>query len=195
MKLISCAILFFLTCSTAGAIAAYTPETGLLGADHAYYEAKGKHGLDAKSANIKVKQLLHAVQLGLERFAVDNPTGNYPDSIDQLVQQRYLIQGLYINPVTSVNGDVPNARDVPFGWSDVAPGNFTYLKRYDGSGGVTGYALVGYGASLESAGVADFNADGTHDGTIILLASGLATHAGPTEYMSHGELVTIVFGK
>ena len=45
------------------------------------------------------KQNLHAVQLALERFAVDSPGGNYPVRIEQIMEDGYMPQ-LPVNPFT-----------------------------------------------------------------------------------------------
>jgi hypothetical protein len=187
------------------AVAADIPsEANLLGADPTYFAIKAKNGLDPVAANIKTKQLLHGVQLGLERYSVDDPDEHYPESIDVLIREGYLVPGMYVNPVTSVDGLYPNARDVPFGWSNIAPGNFTYLKKYDQHGKVIGYAIVGYGATLDPAHFSDWNRDGFDDGKIIILESGLnrpdgSSHLsdalGSQDYYAHGEKITVYFGK
>jgi len=98
-----------------------------------------------------------------------------------------------VNQVTSLKGDAPNAREVPFGWSDIAPGNFTYLKRYDAKGHVVGYMLVGYAATPESADRIDMDQNGETDGAIIVLVSGIRDATGavglqdsPQELYEHG---------
>lgn len=178
------------------------PEARLLGYDPDYFVAKSVHGLNVDEANARTKQLLHAIQLAVERYSIDNDDF-YPESIDMLVQQGYLLPGLYINPVTSADGRWLNARDVPFGWSDVAPGNFTYLKKYNERGEVIGYVLVGYGADREnlgSGGVKDVNLDGKPDGSVIMLWTAMTKPDGsevfangPNELLAHGEKVVIDF--
>ncbi|MFA5010043.1 MAG: hypothetical protein WC553_02320 [Patescibacteria group bacterium] len=159
-----------------------------------YFDAKGQDGLDVEAANVFTKQMLHGVQLGLERYAVNNPDGwSYPDSIDQLVQKGYLPSGLYPNAVSGMNAADNSAMDVPFGWSSLAPGNFTYLKRYDDEGRVDLYLLVGYGAVREGTG--DMDGDGVPDGVIIGLGSALringevADHwlTGVQPFWTHGQ--------
>jgi hypothetical protein len=179
------------------------PEATQLGADPVYYAAKAANGLDVEAANAKTKQLLHSMQLAIERYGVDNPKNLYPESIDVLVHQGYLLPGLYINPVTSVDGLWRNARDVPFGWSAIAPGNFTYLKKYNPAGEVIGYVLLGYGAdpeNLGAGGVKDVNLDGQPDGVIIMLWTQMTREDGsvifengPNSLRGHGEEIVIDF--
>jgi hypothetical protein len=185
------------------AASAQPPETMQLGDDPAYFADKAANGLDVEAANTKIKQLMHAMQLALERYSVDNPRRFYPDSIDQLVQQGYLLPGLYINPITSVDGQSRNARDVPFGWSAEARGNFSYLKKYNPAGDVIGYVLLAYGAdpdNLGTGGVRDVNLDGKPDGVILMLWTRMTLpdgsiifEPGPNRLMGHGEEVSIDF--
>src|SRR5439155_481578 len=133
-----------------------------------FFSDKAAHGLDTHAAEARTKQLLHGVQLGLERFAVDSvemnhaATPRYPGSMTELVRSNYLLGGIYANPFTAASATELNALDIPFGWSAIAPGNFSYLKQYAADGQVSGYVLVAYGALPENGG--DINGDGINDG-------------------------------
>jgi len=134
-----------------------------------YFDQKLECGLDIQTSLDMTKQNLHGVQLALERYAVDNyPDHCYPESIDQIVLEQYMQPGLYPNSILGISVE-NSAMDVPFGWSDIAPGNFTYLKYYDGNGNVEGYVLVAYGVSLEDT--MDVTGNGRLDGVIITLGS------------------------
>jgi hypothetical protein len=196
-------VLFLLLLLTSVSFAAELgPEARMLGADPDYYAAKALHGLDIAAANAKTIEVLHYIQLAVERYSIDN-NDMYPESIDTLVQQGYLLPGLYINPVASSDGLALNAKDVPFGWSEIAPGNFTYLKKYNSDGDVVAYLLVAYGADTThpgSGGVNDVNLDGKPDGVILMLWTAMTKEDGtaafingPNELLAHGEKVSVDF--
>jgi len=103
------------------------------------------------------KQKLHGVQLALERFAVDRPDSTYPQHINQVVREGYIDAGFYANPFTAASADARDAVEVPFGWSDQHPGNFSYIQRYDPT------REMGQ----------DVDGDGQPDGVIIMLESSM----------------------
>jgi hypothetical protein len=88
----------------------------------------------AKAA--QCKQNLHAVQLALERFAVDKE-GAYPVSIGEMQQAGYMPK-LPLNPFT---GEPMQARHEG---EEVPLGDFLYYPRYDGADNEppTGYTLA-----------------------------------------------------
>lgn len=97
------------------------------------------------------KQNLHAIQLGLERFAVDSPNATYPLRVEELLSAGYL-SALPPNPFTGqpmqpVQVDVRgyNGR----GWLQVPGahrGDFVYYPRFDetGTGEPIAYTLFLY---------------------------------------------------
>jgi hypothetical protein len=132
---------------------------------------------------VYTKVQLHGLQLALMRWSVDNsrefgvpggplPTafaGFFPDSLASLVMEGYITPGFYPNAYSGDPEAKWNALNVPFGWSEIAPGNFTYLKHYNAEGRVDDHILVGYGPSAD--GGTDVDGDGRLDGAIITLAS------------------------
>lgn len=86
------------------------------------------------------KQNLHAIQLALERYAVDSGGGFYPPTLSVLRDEAYL-------PVLPRNpyGKGPPMPEVPPG--EHAPGGVTYILHYGPGDGAAadGYALLVYG--------------------------------------------------
>ena len=111
---------------------------------------------------------------------VDVPgEARYPDNLALLATETpklnltpgpyYVERGFYPNPYTSSGLDRFNARQVPFGWTVDAVGNFTYLKQYDYYGEVTGFVLISWGPD-PAAGL-DVDGDGSPDGALAMHAS------------------------
>ena len=154
-------------------------------------------GLDSaqtEAAIAVVKQQLHGVQLALERWSVDDPGYFYPESINQLVvpwekSRSYLPTGFYDNPFTAAGEDETDAMCVPFGWSELAPGNFSYLAQYDRKGHATGYLLVGYGLERESKW--DLDGDGEPEGIILILSAGKLDWQTSSQFYDAGRKLTI----
>jgi hypothetical protein len=155
-----------------------------------------------------VMQGVRAVQLAVERYAVDNPGGFYPQHINQVVIARlpggklsdlaggpgYIAAGFYANPFTANTAEALDAVEVPFGWSDQHPGNFSYLQIYNEAGNVIGYVLLGYGPTRESG--QDVDGDGQPDGVILSLASSSEPFPnGLVTFISDGRPVTIAMGE
>jgi len=141
-----------------------------------------------------VKQQLHSIQLGLERWSVDDPDGFYPHSINQLVSpmgewDSYLPAGFYANPFTAGSADELDAMCVPFGWSELAPGNFSYLTHYDEQGNVTSYMLIGYGPERDRGW--DLDGDGEPEGMIITLSTGQLGRKGKRNFYDNGRMLTL----
>lgn len=80
------------------------------------------------------KQHMHAIQLGLERFAVDSPGSVYPHRIDELLQAGYLEQ-MPLNPFTG-----QPMRCVPLA-GEHRRGDFSYVVRLRGGKLVDAAAL------------------------------------------------------
>ena len=80
--------------------------------------------------------------------------------------------------------------EVPFGWTENAPGNFSYLQAYDDAGAVKGYFLVLYGARAD--GGMDVTGDGQPDGVIMTLFSGIERMPFTARYLSGGREIEIV---
>ena len=139
---------------------------------------------------------LHTVQVGLELWAVQYGNGHYPQHVNQMVSEpsKSIELGIYANPFTSNAWDHFDAVEVPFGWSEMHPGNFSYLQIYDESGNVIGYVLLGYGPTRESG--QDVDGDGEPDGVILSLASSSEPFPnGLTTFISDGRPVTIDMGE
>jgi hypothetical protein len=119
------------------------------------YSAVREAGYRAKCA--EVKQNLHAIQLAVERFAVDDPGSFYPSRIEDVIARGYLAE-FPVNPFTGLPmrcievpqvapSDFEQLREAPPG---AAPGDFFYYKRYgrDGpqatDGNPIGYSLGAY---------------------------------------------------
>lgn len=115
---------------------------------------------------------------GVEGEAFEDSTCYYPDSMTLLIIEGYITDGIYNNPLRSVN--TSEAIEVPFGWSEIAPGNFSYLKHYDDSAHVIGYILLLYGHA--SGDGWDITGDGVPDGVI------WALRGGPDHYVPACEL-------
>jgi len=106
---------------------------------------------------VRSKENLHAVQIALERFAVDQPTNAYPQSIQQVIDAGYMEQ-LPINPFSGepMRYYEPPASEIPAkGYYETGlpqlqgfgPGDFLYQRRYmDGQteGEVVNYTLYLY---------------------------------------------------
>jgi hypothetical protein len=130
-----------------------------------YFAAVGPGGGDhGELTRQYILDQVHWVQLGVERWSVDNseydpPTVDirvYPYSLDQLVHpwskyMSYLEPGLYPNPYTASDEDDYGAQPVPPVWSPASPGNFSYLTKYNTeTGAVEDYLLIAYGPDQET---------------------------------------------
>jgi hypothetical protein len=84
--------------------------------------------------------------------------------------------GFYANPYTASGMADFNAQAVPFGWTEQAVGNFTYLTQRNAAGLTDGFMLIGWGPD-EHAGL-DLDGDGESDGAVVILASELLRDHG-----------------
>jgi hypothetical protein len=119
---------------------------GMVGVSHV-------HAVEAE-----VKSDVHAIQIAVERYAVDHQ-GHYPSEIQQLNADGYLLS-FPENPFSR-----EPMRPIQVGDPDFE-GNFTY-EPVIVSNEVTGYRLFAYG-SRENAGQ-DIDLDGTPDHVILVL--------------------------
>jgi hypothetical protein len=103
------------------------------------------HALEAQA-----KQNMHAVQLGLERMAVDDPGSNCPYDINEIVRRGYLPE-LPLNPfahrpMRGVSFDLPPRENGPLLENPelprLSPEDFVYVRRY-GEGYVPGQPANG----------------------------------------------------
>lgn len=166
----------------------------------AFFAAKAAAGgeLDlalAVDALELLKLDIYAVQLEIERWAVEHD-GNYPQHINQILIKQLpgLQPGFYANPFTAQSANGLDAIELPFGWTEDAPGNFSYIQIYDELGDVTGYNLLAYGADRASG--QDVDGDGEPDGVVLWLASSAVPFpSGPTTLLSGGRPVTLDMGE
>lgn len=156
--------------------------------------------IQARLAQVKVE--LHNLQLAVERFGVDHRvsdegygTSRYPHSLSQLVvatdgHERYIAPGFYHNPFAPGADGGLNATQVPFGWTEQAVGNFSYLTQHNDAGEVVAYVLVGYGPAT-GTGTFSITADEQPDGIIVTMTSGSVDHQTPQVCYDNGRLVEI----
>ncbi|MCC7476858.1 hypothetical protein IT575_00235 [bacterium] len=166
-----------------------------------FYFNKREGRLDPAAALDLARSQLHNLQLQLERFSVDysppdveglswrEQERRYPEAISALVQETYCLPGFYANPFTASSPIELNAREVPFGWTEEAPGNFSYLKHYNQAGMVDGYCLLLYADSLEAG--RDATGDGVSDGVALWLSSNINL-AKPETFYCGSQRVTVV---
>jgi hypothetical protein len=212
------ALLLFIC--TAGPWAALAEEPSVFPdkvSTEAFFAAKAAAGgvLDTalqQQALALAKQDVHQVQLFIERYGVDNEwpdpstqedVSHYPQHINQLVIGKYPYgqPGFYANPFTANSADELNAQEMPFGWTEQSPGNFSYLQRYDEYGDILAYMLILWGPTADSG--FDITGDGKPDGAVMTLESGVPIPGdapmepvhGPTVFYSGGKAVTIDFGR
>lgn len=155
--------------------ALYAEDSAVIGADK---------DVLAEAINDLIIHELHRVQIAVERWSVDNSPfpppelAVYPLSVNQLVHplaeyesDRYIEPGFYMNPHGLAAPGEPTAMCVPLGWSELSPGNFSYLTQINEyTGEATGYIIVGYGPTEDSP--FDLDGDGRPEGVIIILSSG-----------------------
>ncbi len=174
------------------------------GSDNAtaeFYFNKREGRLDSAAALDLAKTQLHALQLAVERFSVDysppdveglswdQQERRYPEAISALVQETYTLAGFYANPFTAASPIELNAREMPFGWTEDAPGNFSYLKHYSPAGNVDGYCLLLYAASLDAG--RDVTGDGVSDGVALWLSSNMDL-TKPEVFYCGSQRITVV---
>ncbi len=164
-------------------------------------EVQGDELYDLQLEQLKTE--LHYIQLEVERYSVDysiscEPAGTrYPQSMNQLVAETYseyrdamlayARPGFYANPFTASGADDLNAVCVPFGWTEDAVGNYSYLLHLDDFGNVVGYMIVGYGNKLDSG--FDIDGDGQLDGVVISLSSGPMSEKDNEVFYDNGRVV------
>jgi len=90
-----------------------------------------------RSKVAQVNENAHAVQLALERFAVDDPHCYYPISVQQAIAAGYLPE-LPVNPFTG-----HPVRFIERGAPHL-PGDICYVPVCDEDGKVIAYELYGY---------------------------------------------------
>jgi len=210
-KALVVAVLLLLLC-TIGPLGAFAEEPSVFpdkAGTEAFFTAKAAAGgvLDAalqEQALMLAKQDVHQVQLFIERYGVDNEGpgtkpdqkfSHYPQHINQLVigKYSYAQPGLYANPYTANSADELNAQEVPFGWTERSPGNFSYLQRYDEHGDILAYMLILWGPAADSG--FDITGDGKPDGVAQTLESGVTVGSGPSMAPVHGPTVFYSGGK
>ncbi len=125
-----------------------------------------------KAKEAEVKSNTHSIQIGIERYHVDN--AKYPDDAEQLITMGYM-SAFPINPYT----DAPMIECAFPG----TPGNFMYVPIFDDEKvNVTGYWLMGYGNNDNNAdkinndllleeGIVKKEPDGKIDKVIIVIGS------------------------
>lgn len=182
----------------------------------AFFSAKAATGgvLDVAlkdQALALAKQDIHQVQLYIERYGFDHgvpgasPDGKvsrYPQHINQLVigKYSYAQPGLYANPYTANSAEELNAQEVPYGWTEQSPGNFSYLQRYDENDDILAYILILWGPTANSG--LDITGDGEPDGAAMTLENGVTVGSEPpmgpvrgkSVFYSGGKQVLIDFG-
>ena len=165
---------------------------------------EGKDALNEAIIDL-IKHELHRVQLAIERWGVDNSPYPplelriLPHCVNQLVHPLpkydvgpYIEPGFYANPLSPGEPGQPSAMCVPFGWSELSPGNFSYLTQINEySEDVTGYVLVGYGPTRDSKW--DLDGDGQPEGAVIVLGSGNLDYSQPLTLYDCGRVVTLTF--
>jgi hypothetical protein len=181
-----------------------------------YFQAKGnKLPIREIDTLDLLKQEGHALQLSLERWSVDNSppqdelgrgVAYYPthDKLDfelNRPQEKFSLnytgkkhrhrgEGFYPNPVTSDTERVWDGVQVPFGWSDAAPGNFSYVYMLDDQGRVVNYHLYFYGPYPEAG--FDIDGDQISEGVIMHLAGGTTQSPPPVgQWYCLGQPVTL----
>lgn len=116
-----------------------------------------------KAIEAEIKQNLHVIQLGLERYA-ENHEGLYPAAF---VVSDLSLPGSDFLPKNFFREDRRLMQPVPFG-ADEPFGDFTYIAVEDQEG-VVGYYLLAYG-SERTRGL-DVDGDDEGDGVIMVLSS------------------------
>jgi hypothetical protein len=104
----------------------------------------------------QVKENLHAIQLAVERYSVDDPNSSYPRDIREIIRRGYLEQ-FPINPFTGLPMrcvEQSSSADNRFEHERVPEqtelGDFMYFKRYGPRGRQSnneapqGYSLAAY---------------------------------------------------
>ena len=103
----------------------------------------------------QVKQNLHAIQLAVERYSVDDPQGTYPRSIKDVIRRGYLAE-FPINPFTGMPMRCVEEKTDAVKFSmeyvppEAEPGDFMYFKRFGPNGQQSldqapqGYSLAAY---------------------------------------------------
>jgi hypothetical protein len=152
-------------------------------AETRFFQARSNQAVEApllmeKDAIYLTIQNIHYVQLQTERYSVDTPSRAYPQHVNELTVLGYCDPGFYANPYLSTSPAERNAHEVPFGWTEDAPGNFSYLQHYSADGAVDAYVLVGYGPRPDEG--IDITGDGKPDGIVVWLQSG-CVEPGSTE--------------
>jgi hypothetical protein len=96
----------------------------------------------------QAKQNLHAVQLAVERFAVDQADGNYPLRASEVIAAGYLS----VMPPNPYTGQPMQEYSVD---TQLLPaGDFVYYPRYSVAGEATDAEVIGYTLALGQAGLA-----------------------------------------
>jgi hypothetical protein len=135
-------------------------------------------------------QHLDWIAAALEAYAEAH--GSYPWSIDQLFlePQHLLLPGLYANPWTAPSIDERDGLALPWGWTELHPGNFSYLQYCGEDGSVRSFVLVGWGDDPQ--GGEDLTGDGVGDGVVCLRAATLDKFPdGPWFFFSGGREVEL----
>jgi hypothetical protein len=137
--------------------------------------------MKTKAKEAEVKQNLHAIQLALERYAVDHD-GMYPQDLAALAVFN-IMRELPGNPLQVLSRDAKSGgkysdgtfrqpepmRDIRFGEEQFA-GNCTYLPwGLTGPGTAAGYYLLAYGSSKTKG--QDVDGDGQGDHVVMQLDS------------------------
>lgn len=161
----------------------------------AFFEAKAEAGgvagdeLEAM-ARAMTGQHLDWIVNALEAYAAAH--GGYPQHINQLLMEpgQLALPAFYPNPWTSPSIDERDALELPYGWTPLHPGNFSYLQYYAEDGSVRGYILLGWGA--DPAGGMDISGDGAPDGVVSFRAGTLDKYPdGPWIFYSGGREIEL----
>lgn len=167
------------------AVEAVTPELAAL-REAVRTTGPAPDAMDSSARTQLYTELLYGelgrLQVAIERWSLDHAPSpgsgspRYPLSINELVRgwegrEPYIEPGIYPNPFDEEAADQASAICVPFGWSELAPGNFSYLTHVDpATGEVDSYVLVGYGPTIDSGW--DLSGDFKPEGALVVLASG-----------------------
>jgi hypothetical protein len=101
-------------------------------------EAPGFLSATGRGREASVKSSVHAIQIALERYAVDHD-GVYPEKVQTLIDDEY-ISAFPFNPFY----EEKRMEEVSYGSEDYE-GNFTYIPvELDGK--ITSFYLLGYGS-------------------------------------------------
>lgn len=103
--------------------------------------SRGLGAMQFKRKEAQCKQNLHAIQLAVERYAVDQQDSDYPADVNTLVGSSYLPQ-MPENPFTHLPMRVVPVDAQLEALSPPERGDFGYLPHTERDGSIAGYDLV-----------------------------------------------------